>query len=182
MPAYIALLRAINVGGTGKLKMSELKAACEAAGLRRVSTYIASGNIVFESAKPASAVQGLVSGLLRERFGLTENHTVIRTEDALARAIARNPFADAAKERPHLLLLVFLEGVPPAGAAEALARYEGPERLRLDRDQVYIDYREGVARSKLTPAFVGKALKLQGTARNWNTSNTLLGMARALAC
>src|SRR5271154_6245386 len=49
MAAFIALLRAINVGGTGKLPMRELKQACEAAGLKQVSTYIASGNIVFVS-------------------------------------------------------------------------------------------------------------------------------------
>ena len=58
----MALLCAINVGGTGKLKMSELRAACEAAGLEHVSTYIASGNIVFESAKSAPAVKGLITG------------------------------------------------------------------------------------------------------------------------
>ena len=49
MAVFIALLRAVNVGGTGKLSMKELKAACEAAGLQNVSTYIASGNLVFES-------------------------------------------------------------------------------------------------------------------------------------
>jgi uncharacterized protein (DUF1697 family) len=44
MPTYIALLRAVNVGGTGKLPMAELKAMCVAQGFTKVQTYIASGS------------------------------------------------------------------------------------------------------------------------------------------
>jgi uncharacterized protein (DUF1697 family) len=176
---FIALLRAINVGGTGKLPMKDLKAACEKAGLGQVSTYIASGNIVFASEKSATALKALIAGLLRDRFDLTKNHTLIRTSEDLANVIARNPFADAAKARPNLLMVNFLDGRPPAGAAAALAAYGGPERLHLDGDHLYVDYREGVARSKLTPAFLDKVLKVVATGRNWNTTNKLLEMARA---
>ena len=49
MTAYVALLRAVNVGGTGKLPMAELKRLCDAAGFGRARTYIASGNVLFES-------------------------------------------------------------------------------------------------------------------------------------
>jgi uncharacterized protein (DUF1697 family) len=51
MPVYVALLRAVNVGGTGKLAMSKLKAMCAAEGFTEAETYIASGNVVF-SARP----------------------------------------------------------------------------------------------------------------------------------
>jgi uncharacterized protein (DUF1697 family) len=180
MAAFIALLRAINVGGTGKLPMRELKDACEAAGLKRVSTYIASGNIVFASERPAVVVKSLIAGLLRDRFGLTKNHTLIRKPDDLARVIAHNPFADAAATRPSLLMVTFLDGPPDAGAAKALASFEGPERLHLDGDHLYVDYVESVGKSKLTPAFLDKALKVPATGRNWNTANKLLDMARAL--
>jgi uncharacterized protein (DUF1697 family) len=180
MAAFIALLRAINVSGTGKLSMRELKAACELAGLKQVSTYIASGNFVFSSEKPTAAVKRLITGLLRDRFGLTENHTLIRKPDDLARVIARNPFADAAATRPNLLTVIFLDGPPDAGAAKALATFEGPERLHLDGDHLYLDYVEGIGKSKLTPAFLHKALKVPATGRNWNTANKLLIMARAL--
>ena len=57
MAAFIALLRAVNVGGTGKLPMTELKAMCEALGFTGVRTYIASGNVVFTSRKSESAVK-----------------------------------------------------------------------------------------------------------------------------
>ena len=49
MTKYVALLRAVNVGGTGKLPMAELRAMCESIGFAKVRTYIASGNVVFES-------------------------------------------------------------------------------------------------------------------------------------
>ena len=57
MPVFIALLRAVNVGGTGKLAMSDLKSICERAGFKRVQTYIASGNVVFSSSKTEAQVK-----------------------------------------------------------------------------------------------------------------------------
>jgi uncharacterized protein (DUF1697 family) len=180
MAVFIGLLRAVNVGGTGKLSMQEFKAACEEAGLRNVATYIASGNIVFQSPKSAAALTRLINQILRDRFALTKNHTLIRSPDRLAEVIAGNPFAMAAAKRPNLLMVNFLEALPPAGAAAALAAYRGPERLQLEGDHLYVDYSEGVARSKLTPAFLAKALQVPCTARNWNTINKLLEMARTL--
>jgi uncharacterized protein (DUF1697 family) len=178
MNVYIALLRAVNVGGTGKLPMRDLKAACEKAGLQRVSTYIASGNLVFVSDESKEAIKTLIADLLRDRFGLGRNHTLIRTPKDLAKVIAANPYADAAKVRPHWLMVNFLDGRPHAGAAAVLAAYSGPERLHLSGQHLYIDYGEGVARSKLTPAFLDRALKVPATARNWNTTSKLLEMAR----
>jgi Protein of unknown function (DUF1697) len=59
---YIALLRAVNVGGTGKLPMFELKAMCRDAGFARVETYIASGNVIFESEASPSRVKAELEG------------------------------------------------------------------------------------------------------------------------
>jgi uncharacterized protein (DUF1697 family) len=178
LPIFIALLRAVNVSGTGKLPMAELKAACGEVGLARVETYIASGNLVFESDLSAASVKELIAGVLRERFGLAANDPLIRTPAALAVAIEGNPFADAAAERPNLLQLTFLDSAPDEAAAAALAAYHGPERLHLAGDHLYIDFVEGIARSKLTPAFLAKALRGPATGRNWNTANKLLALAQ----
>ena len=59
METFIALLRAVNVGGTGKLQMSELRALCEHLGFLKVRTYIASGNVLFESNKSSASVKKL---------------------------------------------------------------------------------------------------------------------------
>ncbi len=179
MTVFIALMRAVNVGGTGRLPMRELKAACMKAGLGRVSTYIASGNVVVETDKSAAAVKRLLTDILRDRFGLTRNHALIRTPQSLAAVIAGNPFEAAAAERPNRLMVNFLDGLPPAGVADALRAYPGPEQLRLEGEHLYIDYAQGVARSKLT-AFLDKTLRVPATGRNWSTINRLLEMARAL--
>ncbi|HEY3747231.1 MAG TPA: DUF1697 domain-containing protein [Gemmatimonadaceae bacterium] len=55
MPSFIALLRAVNVGGTSKLPMTHLKTMCEDAGFESVRTYIASGNVIFETAANGTA-------------------------------------------------------------------------------------------------------------------------------
>jgi uncharacterized protein (DUF1697 family) len=116
---------------------------------------------------------------LREQFGLTKNHTLIRRPADLARVIAGNPFADAAAERPNRLIISFLDGRPHAAAAAALSAFAGPERLHLDGEHLYVDYQQGVAQSRL-PAFLDKTLRVAATARNWNTTNKLMEMARAL--
>lgn len=180
MAAYVALLRAINVGGGGKLPMTALKAACEAAGFGRVSTYIASGNVVFDSDGSATDAKVRLLGLLKDRFGLTDNHCMVRTPDQLEKVMAANPFMDAAASRPNLMLVGFLDGVAPAGAAAALAAYQGPERWHVDGDHIYLDYAGGVGPSKLTPVYLTRMLKVPFTARNWNTTGKLLTMARAL--
>jgi uncharacterized protein (DUF1697 family) len=180
MSVFIAVLRAINVGGTGKLPMKELKAACEKAGLRKVQTYIASGNLVFEHDGTADQARSILAGILREQFGLAKNHTIIRTPERLAAALDANPFADAAAERPSSLMLTFLEAVPPdpAGSTEILAKWNGPERIHLAGDHLYVDFVAGAGTSKLTPAYLERTLKVAGTARNWNTARKLLEMAR----
>jgi uncharacterized protein (DUF1697 family) len=177
MAVFIALLQAINVGGTGKVSMQELKSACEQVGLERVSSYIASGNLVFESDQSAVDVKRLIANLLRDRFGLVRNQPLIRTPDVLTRIIERNPFEDAADIRPNLLMAVFLDGTPDPVAGDVLARFPGPERLHLDGNHLYVDYAEGIGRSKLTQAFLGKALSVPMTARNWNTVRKLREMA-----
>ena len=69
MTAFVALLRAVNVGGTGKLPMSELKAMCEALGFEGVRTYIASGNVVFASRKSEAAVKKALEARLEAYAG-----------------------------------------------------------------------------------------------------------------
>ena len=70
MPVYVALLRAVNVGGTGKLPMTELKTMCVAEGFADVQTYIASGNVVFTSklsaARVKAALEKRLAGLCRQ--------------------------------------------------------------------------------------------------------------------
>jgi uncharacterized protein (DUF1697 family) len=163
--------------------MAQLKAACEDAGLKNVSTYIASGNLVFQSKRPAAAVKGLIEDLLRESFGHTKNPAIIRTSDDLASAIAKNPFPALAASTPNALVVVFLGDALDAAAATRLSSYDAAGRLRADGHHLYIDYTSGMANAKFTLApfsYLDKTLKIEYTGRNWNTTNKLLAMARTL--
>jgi uncharacterized protein (DUF1697 family) len=167
MTAYIALLRAVNVGGTGKLAMADLKAMCEAAGFRSVRTYIASGNVVFESALSETAVRQELEGRLRGYTGKAVG-VVVRTATEMAEVLARNPFPDAPANRT---VAIFLDSAPPETVLDTLlGRVD--EEVGVGRREIYVHYGANMARSKLKiPA------ARNGTARNMNTIAKLAAMA-----
>src|SRR6516164_4222319 len=98
MPVYIALLRAVNVGGTGKLPMAELRAMCEALGFARVRTYIASGNVMFESRLAEASVKQKLEQRLEAYAGKPVG-AVVRSAADLAAVMQGNPFPDGAPDR-----------------------------------------------------------------------------------
>ena len=98
MTAFVALLRAVNVGGTGKLPMSDLTRICEAAGFTAVRTYIASGNVVFKSAATESEVKAVLENALRAYAGKPVG-VLVRTASEIAEVLARNPFPKAPGNR-----------------------------------------------------------------------------------
>lgn len=167
MTSYVALLRAVNVGGTGKLPMSELKAMCEAAGFAEVRTYIASGNVVFNSRLAESAVKNLLEEKLRDYAGKSVG-VMVRTAAEMAAVWAGNPFREAA---PNRTMAIFLD-VPPLASALQDVSGATSERLAIGRREIYVHYADGMADSRLKiPA------AKSGTARNMNTITTLAGMA-----
>jgi uncharacterized protein (DUF1697 family) len=170
MTAYVALLRAVNVGGTGKLPMTELKAMCEAAGFERVRTYIASGNVVFSSGKSEDQVRAAIEKKLEDYAGKPVG-VMVRTAAEMADTLERNPFADKPGNR---VVALFVDGPIPKDALEE-AKGVKDEQMRLGKREIYIFYGDGMADSRLAiPA--GKA----GTARNMNTVAKLAELAAEL--
>ncbi len=167
MTSYVALLRAVNVGGTGKLPMSELKAMCEEAGFEGVRTYIASGNVVFTSKLAEKAVKRALEQRLQDYAGKPVG-VMVRSATEMAAVLAANPFAEAAGNRT---VAIFLDASPTATALHDVTGAKG-ERLALGRREIYVHYGDGMADSRLKiPA--AKA----GTARNMNTIAKLADMA-----
>jgi uncharacterized protein (DUF1697 family) len=170
MTAYVALLRAVNVGGTGKLPMTELKAMCETAGFDQVRTYIASGNVVFTSAKSEDAVRAAIEKALEAYAGKPVG-VMVRSAAEMADTLKHNPFADKPGNR---VVAIFVDGPIPGNALEAAKNVKG-EEIRLGKREIYVFYDDGMADSRLViPA--AKA----GTARNMNTVAKLAEMAAAL--
>jgi uncharacterized protein (DUF1697 family) len=167
MTSFVALLRAINVGGTGKLPMSDLKAICEELGFAAVRTYIASGNVVFTSSKSEAAVKALLEKRLAAYAGKPVG-VLLRSAAEMAQVLADNPFPEMA---PNRTMALFLDRAPPADTLASL-RGQKDEDVRLGRREIYVHYGEGMAKSKL----VIPAAKT-GTARNMNTVAELARMA-----
>ena len=170
MTAFVALLRAVNVGGTGKLPMSELSAMCEALGFGGVKTYIASGNVVFTSRKSEAAVKRALEARL-EVFAGKPVGVLVRSAAEMAQVLFNNPFPKAA---PNRTMAVFLDRAPPSDTLAGI-RGRKDEQIGLGRREIYIHYGEGMGKSKL----VVPAAKA-GTARNMNTVAALAKMAADL--
>jgi uncharacterized protein (DUF1697 family) len=159
MQVFVALLRAVNVGGTGRLPMGQLKAMCESAGFEAVKTYIASGNVVFRSAKPEPHVKAALEARL-EAYAGKRVGVLVRTAAEVAAVLKENPFPHAALSRT---VAIFLDGPPPADTLKGVTGRKD-EEIRLGRREIYVHYAEGMAGSKLKiPAAQA------GTARNINT-------------
>ena len=167
MGIHIALLRAVNVGGTGKLPMAELRAMCEALGFEYVQTYIASGNVVFRSRKSEKAIKQSLEAVLARYAGKPVG-VLVRSADEMTAVLAANPFPAAA---PNRVMAIFLDQ-PAAQNALADVSHRTVEEIVLGRREIYVHYGEGMAGSRLRiPA--AKA----GTARNMNTVARLAAMA-----
>jgi uncharacterized protein (DUF1697 family) len=179
MTTFVALLRAVNVGGR-KVEMARLRAVCEKAGFGDVRTYIASGNLVLSAAGPASAVAKKLEAAVAAAFGI-EVPVVVRTaKEWQAYLKVPGAFAQAAEEKPNGLLVGLSTKPPSRDAATALApRAVNGERVGLHGDALWIHFPDGIARSKLTPAAIDKAMGSPTTARNLNTVRKLAEMAGA---
>ena len=170
MTAYVALLRAVNVGGTGKLPMAALVRMCEAAGFEDVRTYVASGNAVFSSRLKEQRVRAVLEQHLAEHARKPVG-VLVRSAAEMAAVLAANPFRAAP---PNRTVAIFLHEAPPPRALEE-ARGRRSERLALGTREIYVSYDEGMGHSKLRiPCAAG------GTARNMNTIARLAAMAAGI--
>ncbi len=176
---HVALLRGINVGGRNRLPMADLAAVFAAEGCAEVRTYIQSGNVLFLApAARAGGLAGAVEGAIAARFGFRVP-VVIRTASDLARVARGNPFLAAGAD-PATLHVAFLAGPPaPARVAALDPRRSPPDAFAVRGREVYLHFPNGVARSRITNAWLDAALRTTSTVRNWRTVLELLARAAA---
>jgi len=168
MTVYVALLRAINVGGTGKLPMSKLKTICTDLGFENVRTYIQSGNVVFESRKGEAAVSKALTAALTKALGKPAD-VAVRSEKEMAAVLKKNAFP---KAPPAKVGVAFL-GKRVTNAMLKQVDIPGKEEVAAGAREVYIHFPDGMGRSKLKlPKAFGPA-----TIRNVNTVGKLAKMA-----
>jgi uncharacterized protein (DUF1697 family) len=167
------LLRAVNVGGTGKLPMAELRRVLAEAGYAEPKTLLASGNAVI-AAKAEAGLEARLEKLIADQLGVA-TLVMVRSHRELAAVVGENPFGELAETAPSRLMVVFLRGAPSAqGVAAAAAKITGSEEVRIGPACIYVAYPDGMGTSKFTGAVIEKALGLKGTARNFNTVRKLV--------
>ena len=170
---HVALLRGINVGGKNIVPMKHLVALFETAGCRDVTTYIQSGNVIFTA---SASVLKKLPATVANAF---KAPTVIRSHDELAAAIAANPYLAEGID-PKTLHMMFLATHPNTAAVAALDPDRSPPcRFHVKGQDIYLHLPSGVAKTKITNAWIDSKLSTVSTIRNWNTVLKLLELTRA---
>ncbi len=136
MPRFIAFLRAINVGGGRTVKMESLRQVFESLAFSGVETFIASGNVVFETTtKSTKALEKKIEKSLREALGY-EVSTFVRTETELAEIVDYKPFPQSEMDAADEVNIIFLkDSLDEASTQDVMA-------LRTATDAFHIHGRE----------------------------------------
>jgi uncharacterized protein (DUF1697 family) len=171
---YIALLRAINLAGHNRISMAELRDMFTSIGAEQVTTYLQSGNVVFDASDGAKHVAAAAEAEISTRLGL-DIAVLLRTRKQLAGIVAANPFASREVSRLHL---TFLQEPAPASRVRALDPSVGaPDEFQVHGREIYLHLPGGYGRSKLSNAYFEKQLGVVATTRNWKTVSTLADLA-----
>jgi uncharacterized protein (DUF1697 family) len=176
---FIGLLRGINLGSHNKVPMAELRALCEALGWSGVRTYIQSGNVVFrtEDAIEEAALETLLEDAVGERFGFRVP-VLVRRAAAWRVLSASNPFPEASRETPNLVMAALSRSAPPPGILRTLReRTTDRERVELAGGALWIRYDGGVRNSRISPGLLDRLVGSPVTTRNWRTVLKLEALA-----
>jgi uncharacterized protein (DUF1697 family) len=178
MTTYIALLRAVNVGGHQAVTMGALRTLLTDVGFSNVRSLLQSGNLVFRGdPRPSARLERLLEAEAEKRLALTTLFFV-RTATEWATLVARNPFPEFAERDPGHLVLMALKDTPTPEAVKTLqAAITGPEVARVDGTSAYITYPVDIGHSRLTVNLIERTLGTRATARNWNTVLKLKAVA-----
>jgi uncharacterized protein (DUF1697 family) len=180
MPAFVALLRGVNVGTARRVPMAALRQLLGAQGYTDVQTLLNSGNAVFSAsdrsaARHARAIEGAIAGQL----GLAVPVIVVAAAD-LARIIDECPF-DTAPVDPARLLVAFAQEADALTGLKPLASLAvTPERFHVGARAAYLHCPEGILGSAVGKALVSGSGRLI-TTRNWATTRKLQALVRGVA-
>lgn len=183
MPTHVALLRAVNVGGGGRILMADLRQVVSGLGHADVATYIQTGNVLFSTSQSdTAALARAIEAAIAESLGVRAP-AIVLARDELARVVRANPYP--AEPNPRSVHCVFLPAEP---GPEALAGVQEAVRLAGEqgsRDEasllgrtLYLHTPDGFGRSGLVTALLTKRSSpvAVGTGRNWATITKLLAL------
>jgi uncharacterized protein (DUF1697 family) len=181
MPVLISMLRAVNVGGHGKIKMDALRALYASLKFENPQTYLQSGNVIFKTGEHSlDAVAKRLHSAIEKKFQCKTN-IMLRTTDDFRAIIKKNPFAKRADVEPGKLVVFFLAADPGNEGRKAVVDQKfAPEVIHAIGRELYIYFPNGQGQSKLPFPRIYKLLQTPGTGRNWNSVTNMLEIAEKL--
>ena len=171
------MLRGINVGGKRKILMADLRQLFEKLGYSNISTYIQSGNVIFDYDRivEAKELEEKIQEAIFDTYGF-EVPVIIRSVNEIEHSILNNPFLDS--NEIERLYLTFLKETPNTINLEKINEYNSPtDNFKIMDKDVFISCSGKYSDSKLTNTFFEKKLKVTATTRNWKTVNKLFQIA-----
>lgn len=176
---YISLLRGINVSGQKKIKMADLRALYEGLGFKKVTSYIQSGNVVFETrSTKANAIEQKIAKAIADSYGFEVPILVVQWQH-IDYIIHHNPFVNQSDADPTKLLVALLKDKPKPELVEKTNEYSfSPDEFVIDDRYVFIHCPNGFGRSKINNNFFEHKLQVKATTRNWRTLNKLWEMGQ----
>jgi uncharacterized protein (DUF1697 family) len=167
---YVALLRGINVGGKSIIRMADLKECVEALGYDNVSTFIASGNVLFETPeRNAAKLESALERALEKRFGLPIV-VVVRSRAEFARVVKAVPAAWIGAKELRVNVAFLRRTRDGRALARELQPREGVDELVATKSAlIWATRRDALTRSGMQELIRGAMYK-EMTVRNLNTT------------
>lgn len=173
---YAAFLRGINVGGHRKIKMEELRQLLTDAGLENVSSYIQSGNLVFDSNKGKLQLSSLIQSEIKKSKDF-DVPVIVKTKKEMDWILSNCPFDTQNPDVLNCVYVTMLDSAQYEGALnEADLALFPNDKIEIIKDIAYIQYATKASQSKLTNNLLEKKLKTTCTSRNWKTMVKVGGM------
>lgn len=168
---HVFLFRAVNVGGTAKLPMADLRALAAELGATNVQTYIASGNLIASPPVEPSAFARQLEAAVETRYGFTRE-VIVRDAATLRAARDAHPFTVV---DPRFSYLIPLSSAPePAPRVAASELPVGVDEWALFGDDLHVRHEHGAGSADLDVARLLRTLGVVGTARNLRTVDELI--------
>lgn len=175
---YVALLRAINVSGQKIIKMEDLRKMMEMPGLKNISTFIQSGNVLFDSAeKDTEKLRLKIEKKLAKDLGYSVE-VFVRSAGEMAAIVKANPFAKTTSAHKTATYISFLSGAPSKEQVKDI------EALSFDMEQYRVTGRElycwmikDIERKEIfSNKLMEKKLGVTATTRNITSVVKLVGL------
>lgn len=179
MQTCISFLRGVNMAGHNKIRMTELAVLYKKIGFNDAETFIQSGNVIFSNSAnlPLDQITAKIEDGISKQFGY-DIPALVRTSNNLKEIISANPYAGEESFDTTKLAVIFLYKVPDESQIQKIRGVDyPPDKFMIKGKEIYIYCPNGFGKTKLYTNFFENRMKVTGTARNWNTLNTIFELA-----